>query len=188
MANGINYLLDGGDNNDSFSNVNMPIPFPDAVQEFSVQTNAMQAQFGLHPGAVVNIVTKSGTNALHGDLFEYLRNYDLNARPKGLVEPNGSVQQPVRDSLKRNQYGGVIGGKIIRDKLFFFAGYQQTAQRSNPGNNTAHVPTALTAAGELLRGRRVQLRRGAASRKLSPTRPWEARISESRASTTRSRV
>jgi hypothetical protein len=147
QANGVSYLLDGGDNNDSFSNVNLPIPFPDAVQEFSVQTNAMQAQFGLHPGGAVNIVTKSGSNALHGDLFEFFRNYALNARPKGLVTPAGAVMQPLRDSLKRNQFGGVVGGKILRDKLFFFAGYQQTVQRSNPGTNTAHVPTALTAIG-----------------------------------------
>jgi hypothetical protein len=147
QANGVNYLLDGGDNNDAFSNVNLPIPFPDAVQEFSVQTNAMQAQFGLHPGGVVNVVTKSGSNAFHGDLFDFLRNYELNARTKGLVEESGSVAQPVRDSLKRNQFGGTAGGRIKRDKLFFFGGYQQTVQRSNPGLNTAHVPTALTLAG-----------------------------------------
>lgn len=147
QANGVNYLLDGGDNNDSFSNVNLPIPFPDAVQEFSVQTNAMQAQFGLHPGGVVNVVTKSGTNAFHGDLFEFFRNYELNARPKGLVQVSGSVSQPQRDSLKRNQFGGTAGGRIIRDKLFFFGGYQQTVQRSNPGQTTAHVPTALTLQG-----------------------------------------
>ncbi len=147
QANGTNYLLDGGDNNDNFSNVNLPIPFPDAVQEFSVQTNALQAQFGLHPGGAVNVVTKSGSNAFHGDLFEFLRNYDLNARTKGLVETNGSVAQPTRDSLKRNQFGGTAGGKIIRDKLFFFGGYQQTVQRSDPGLNTAHVPTALTSVG-----------------------------------------
>ena len=148
QANGVNYLLDGGDNNDSFSNVNLPIPFPDAVQEFSVQTNALQAQFGLHPGGTVNIVTKSGTNAFHGDLFEFLRNYELNARPKGLVEPNGSVVQPSRDSLKRSQFGGTAGGRIIKDKLFFFGGYQQTVQRSNPSQTTAHVPTALTIKGD----------------------------------------
>lgn len=148
QANGVSYLLDGGDNNDSFSNVNLPIPFPDAVQEFSVQTNAMLAQFGLHPGGAVNIVTKSGSNDFHGDVFEFLRNYAMNARPKGLVTPQGSVLQPSRDSLKRNQFGGVIGGRIIRDKLFFFAGYQQTVQRSNPAGTTAHVPTALTAKGD----------------------------------------
>jgi hypothetical protein len=141
-------LLDGGDHNDSFSNVNMPIPFPDAVQEFSVQTNALQAAFGLHPGGAVNIVTKSGTNSFHGNLFEFLRNYDLNARPKGLVTPAGAVMQPQRDSLKRSQFGGTAGGKLIRDKLFFFGVYQQTVQRSNPGTNTAHVPTALTILGD----------------------------------------
>jgi len=148
QANGVSYLLDGGDNNDSFSNVNLPIPFPDAVQEFSVQTNALQAQFGLHPGGVVNIVTKSGSNALHGDMFEFLRNYKLNARPKGLITAAGSVSQPARDSLKRSQFGGVVGGKIIKDKLFFFGGYQQTAQRSNPNGTTAHTPTALTLKGD----------------------------------------
>ena len=71
QANGVNYLLDGGDNNDNFSNVNLPIPFPDAVQEFSVQTNAVQAQFGLHPGGAVNVVTKSGSNGFHGDMFDF---------------------------------------------------------------------------------------------------------------------
>ena len=57
QANGVNYLLDGGDNNDAFSNVNLPIPFPDAIAEFAVQTNGLSAQYGLHPGGVANIVT-----------------------------------------------------------------------------------------------------------------------------------
>ena len=148
QANGVNYLLDGGDNNDAFSNVNLPIPFPDAVQEFNVQTSSVSAQYGLHPGGVVNIVTKSGSNSFHGDLFDFLRNYDLNARPKGLVQVNGSVNQPVRDSLKRNQFGGTAGGRIIKDKLFFFGGYQGTRQRSNPGQVTAHVPTSAALNGD----------------------------------------
>lgn len=148
QANGVSYLLDGGDNNDAFSNVNLPIPFPDAVEEFSVQTNAIPAQYGLHPGGVVNIVTKSGSNAFHGDVFDFLRNYELNARPKGLVTLAGSVSQPARDSLKRNQFGGVAGGRIIKDKLFFFGGYQGTRQRSNPGQTTAHVPTAAALNGD----------------------------------------
>ena len=126
-ANGVNYLLDGGDNNDAFSNVNLPIPFPDAISEFNVQTSSLPAQYGLHPGGVVNIVTKSGTNAFHGDLFDFLRNGDLNSRPKGV-----SASQPIRDSLKRNQFGGTGGGPIKKDKLFFFGGYQGTRQRSNP--------------------------------------------------------
>ena len=78
--NGTNYLLDGGYNTDSFSDVNMPFPFPDALQEFNVETSALPAQYGQHPGGVVNVVTKSGTNGFHGDLFEFLRNGDLNAR------------------------------------------------------------------------------------------------------------
>ena len=138
-ANGVNFLLDGGDNNDAFSNVNLPIPFPDAVQEFSVQTNGLPAQYGLHPGGVVNIVTKSGANAFHGDAFEFLRNGDLNARTEGTL---------VRDTLKRNQFGGTAGGRIIKDKLFFFGGYQGTRQRSDPAANKAYDPTAATLKGD----------------------------------------
>ena len=80
QANSVNYLLDGGDNNDYLTNVNMPLPFPDALQEFSVQTSSLPARFGLRPAGVVNAVTKSGTNDWHGSLFEFLRNGDLNAR------------------------------------------------------------------------------------------------------------
>jgi hypothetical protein len=138
QANGLNYLLDGGDNNDAFSNVNLPVPFPDALQEFSVETNALPAQFGLHPGGVVNIVTKSGTNGFHGDLFEFLRNGDLNARQEGTN---------ARDTLKRSQFGGVAGGRIIKDKLFFFGGYQGTRQRSNPPSTISYVPNATVLSG-----------------------------------------
>jgi len=143
-ANGVNYLLDGGDNNDAFSNVNLPIPFPDALAEFNVQTSGLTAEYGLHPGGVVNIVTKSGSNGFHGDFFDFLRNGDLNARPKG--DQYGT--QPIRDSLKRNQFGGTIGGRIIKNKLYFFGGYQGTRQRSDPGQNTAYVPTAAALKGD----------------------------------------
>src|SRR5215472_12017016 len=114
QSNGTAYLLDGGDNTDAMSNVNMPFPFPDALQEFSVETSAVSSRFGIHPGATVNVVTKSGSNGFHGDVFEYLRNYHMN-------ESNFFATS--RDSLKRNQFGGTAGGKIIRDKLFFFGGY-----------------------------------------------------------------
>jgi hypothetical protein len=142
QANGINFLLDGGDNNDPFSNVGLPIPVPDFIQEFNVQTNGLPAQYGLHPGGVVNIVTKSGGNAFHGDLFDFLRNRVFNARPDGVASA-----QPARDSLKRNQFGGTAGGRIIKDKLFFFGGYQGTRQRSDPSQNTAYVPTAAVLQG-----------------------------------------
>jgi hypothetical protein len=139
QANGVNYLLDGGDNNDPVFNVNLPLPFPDALQEFSVQTTALPAQYGLHPGGVVNAVTKSGSNLLHGDVFEFFRNGYMDAIQRGT---------PERDSLKRSQFGGVIGGKIIRDKLFFFAGYQGTRQRSTPPSQISYVATAAALNGD----------------------------------------
>jgi hypothetical protein len=99
QANGINYLLDGGDNNDAFSNVNLPFPFPDALQEFSVQTTGLSARYGLHPGAVVNIVTKSGSDRIQGDLFEFLRNRDLNAR---------NFSAAAHDTLRGHQFGVIL--------------------------------------------------------------------------------
>ena len=132
QLNGNNYLLDGADNNDSHSNVNMPYPFPDAVQEFSVQTSGVSARYGLHPGSVVNVVTKQGTNSVHGSLFEFVRNGALNA----LTYP-----ATVQDSLRRNQYGGTLGGPIVKNKLFLFGGVQETAIRTSPSTTTAYVAT-----------------------------------------------
>ncbi|HSU31446.1 MAG TPA: carboxypeptidase regulatory-like domain-containing protein [Bryobacteraceae bacterium] len=138
QGNGTNYLLDGGDNTDTMTNVNLPFPFPDALQEFSVDTNALPARNGTQPGGVVNIVTKSGTNSLHGDAFEFLRNGDLNAR---------NYFAPTHDLLKRNQFGGTLGGRIIRDKLFFFGGYQGTKIRNVSPSSIAYVPTPAELAG-----------------------------------------
>ncbi len=132
QGNGTNYLLDGGYNVDTFTNVNLPFPFPDALQEFSVETSSLPAQYGQHPGGVVNVVTKSGTNGFHGDLFDYLRNGDFNAR---------GYFATARDSLKRNQWGGTLGGPIVKDKLFFFGGFQGTPTRSNPPQTISYVPT-----------------------------------------------
>ena len=138
-GNATNYLLDGGDNNDSFTNVNMPFPFPDALQEFSVETSTLPARNGLHPGGVVNAVTKSGTNSLHGSLFEFIRNGNANAI---------NYFAPRQDSLKRNQFGGTVGGRIIRDRLFFFGGFQQSNIRQDPSSSTAFVPTAAALQGD----------------------------------------
>jgi len=138
-GNATNYLLDGGDNNDSFTNVNMPFPFPDALAEFSVETSTLPARNGLHPGGVVNAVTKSGSNRWHGDLFEFLRNGDVNAI---------NYFAPKQDSLKRNQFGGTFGGRIIRDKLFFFGGFQQSDIRQDPSASNAFVPTAAALGGD----------------------------------------
>ncbi|MDR3578204.1 MAG: carboxypeptidase regulatory-like domain-containing protein [Anaerolineaceae bacterium] len=139
QINGNNYLLDGGDNNDSHSNVNMPFPFPDALQEFSVQTNGISARYGLHPGSVVNVVTKSGTNDFHGTLFEFLRNGDFNAR---------NYFSLTQDNLHRNQYGGTVGGPLRKNKIFVFGGYQETRIRQQPASNIAFVATQAALNGD----------------------------------------
>jgi Carboxypeptidase regulatory-like domain len=139
QINGNNYLLDGADHNDSHSNVNMPFPFPDALQEFSVQTSGISSRFGLHPGSVVNVVTKSGTNSFHGNLFEFVRNGDFNARNYFAL---------AQDSLHRNQFGGTIGGPIRRNKIFLFSGFQATRERTAPPQTISFVPTAAALSGD----------------------------------------
>lgn len=139
QGNGTAYLLDGADNTDAMSNVNLPFPFPDAMQEFSVETSAVSSRFGIHPGATVNAVTKSGANEFHGNLFEYLRNGAVNAR---------NFFAPKADSLKRNTFGGTAGGKIIKDKLFYFGGYQGTRNRSNPPISTTYIPNQAMLNGD----------------------------------------
>jgi Carboxypeptidase regulatory-like domain/TonB dependent receptor len=125
------YLMDGADNTDSFSNVNLPFPFPDALQEFSVETSGLAAQYGFHPGAVVNAVTRAGTNAFHGDVFDFLRNNFFDA----------TSYFSSADTLKRNQFGGVIGGPIVKNKLFFFGGYQGTIVHQQSNNTQYILPT-----------------------------------------------
>ncbi len=133
QGNGTAYLLDGADATDAMSNVNMPFPFPDALQEFSIETSAVSSQFGTHPGATVNVVTRSGGNAFHGNAFEYLRNGDMDAR--------NFFSTAGHDTLKRNTYGGTAGGRIIKDKLFFFGGFQGVENRQNPPQTITHIPT-----------------------------------------------
>ena len=140
-GNGNTFLLDGAPYNEVFTSQNYPLPFPDALQEFKVETSALPAQYGFHSAAAINAVTKSGTNAYHGDAFEFLRNGDLNAR---------DFFAPTRDTLKRNQFGGTVGGPVLprlKDKLFFFAGYQGTIIRSDGTQNIAYVPTPLELQG-----------------------------------------
>lgn len=138
-GNTTNYLLDGGDNNDSFTNINMPFPFPDALAEFSLETSVLPARNGLHPGGLVNAVTKSGSNEWHGDVFEFVRNGNVNAFN---YFSNG------QDSLKRNQFGGTFGGRIIPNKLFFFGGIQETILRQDPSNSSAVIPTQAALNGD----------------------------------------
>ncbi|MDQ6708564.1 MAG: carboxypeptidase-like regulatory domain-containing protein, partial [Acidobacteriota bacterium] len=138
-ADGVNYHLDGGSNIDHYTNVNNPFPNPDALEEFSVQTNNYSAEFGRASGAVVNVVTKSGTNAYHGDVFEFLRNGALNSRNFFAAE---------HDKLKRNQFGATFGGPIKKDRLFFFGSYQGTQIRNITEGNSAFVLTPAQRGGD----------------------------------------
>src|SRR5947209_3549582 len=118
-----NFLLDGVDNNaystsnQGFSN-QVANPSPDAVAEFKVITSNFSAEYGRVGGAVVNVVMRSGTNQVHGTAYEFLRNTKLNAL--GYFKPNGRVKPP----LQRNQFGGTIGGPIVRNRMFFFGDYE----------------------------------------------------------------
>ena len=136
---GIAYFLDGGLHNNPFDNLNLILPFPDALQEFRVETSTLTAQNGVHSAGAVNAVTKSGTNEIHGDLFWFVRNGKFNARNFFALR---------NESLKRNQFGGTIGGPIIKNKLFFFGGYQRTTRREDPTDNIRFIPTAAALRGD----------------------------------------
>ena len=146
LPGGVAYTLDGAEHNNPQSNAGLPMPFPDALQEFQVATSGLSADNGVKSGASVNAVTKSGTNAFHGGGFEFLRDRRFNA-PDHFAEfgPDGKQKD---DGLRRNQFGGTIGGPIIRDKLFFFGGYQGTILRQTPTDNISYVPTAQMLAGD----------------------------------------
>ena len=143
--NQTSYALDGANFLDQYYNVNIPFPFPDALQEFSVQTNNYTARYGENAGGVVNVVTKSGTNQYHGDLFEFVRNPVFNARPYFGTQ---------RDQIKRNQFGGTVGGPVTiphlyngHDRTFFFFGYQGERYRDASTGN-AFVPTDAELGGD----------------------------------------
>ncbi len=140
QGQGVNYLLDGGTNVDVYSNVNNPFPNPEALEEFTVQTNNYSAEYGRGVGAVVNIVTKSGTNALHGNLFEFLRNGAFNAAN---YFSGGQV-----DQLKRNQFGGSLGGAIIKNRLFFFGNYQGTVEHNSTSGSRVRMLTQAERIGD----------------------------------------
>jgi hypothetical protein len=136
---GVTYTLDGAPNSNVHDGTGLHLPFPDALQEFRLTTGAQEASSGLRSGASVSAVTRSGTNVLHGSLFEFNRDSRFSS-------PDFFSNQ--KDGLKRNQFGGTVGGPIKRDRVFFFAGYQGTTTRQFPLNATAFVPTAAMMAGD----------------------------------------
>lgn len=144
-SNGLNYVMDGGDNQDTYRSVANSFPNPDLLQEFSVQTNSYSAEFGGRAGGVVNVVTRAGTNEFHGSFYEFLRNYKLNAR---------NFFAAGQDGLKRNQFGMSFGGPVIlpgyngKNKTFFFGGFQKTPVRSVPNTLTTRVLTTAQRQGD----------------------------------------
>ena len=137
-----NFQMNGAGVSDLFAGTAIPIPNPDAIQEFKVQTGQYDASFGRNAGANVDVITKGGGNQFHGTVFEFLRNDDFNANDFFL----NRAKKP-RAVLKQNQFGGTLGGPIKKDKLFFFGSYQGTRQRNGLDSSclgSFNTPTELT--------------------------------------------
>lgn len=148
-GNSTQYLVDGGSNNDPQNNTGNAMPFPDALQEFSVESGVRSARFGQSTGATVNAVTKSGTNSFRGNAFVFGRHHAFNAIRYFERLENGGLGRD--DGLKRVQSGGTFGGPIKRDKLFFFGGVQVTNTRIAPTAGDQFVPTAEVRRGDFRR-------------------------------------
>jgi hypothetical protein len=134
---GAAYSLDGASHVNYMTGTTMTMPFPDAMQEFKIETSGGNSQHG--NSSAVSAVTKSGTNQFHGDLFEFVRNDLFNAR---------SYFATKHSTLKRNQFGGTAGGAIVQNKLFFFGGYQGTTIRADAADTRAFIPTPAMFAGD----------------------------------------
>ena len=139
LNSSLNYTLDGAYHNNPFDNSYLSMPFPDALQEFKVETGASGVGNGVRASGSVSLVTKSGANDFHGDAFEFVRNGSFNARNAFAAK---------RDSIKRNQFGGVLGGPIVKNRLFFFGGYQGTTIRTTPTDQTFIIPTPAMSQGD----------------------------------------
>ncbi len=134
-----NFTVNGGDANDTFVNLPVIQPSPDTIQEFRVITNNFDAEYGRNSGSVVNVVTKSGTNDFHGNLFEFFRNEKLNAT--GFFDS----ERPV---FKQNVFGGTLGGPIIKDSTYFFVSYEGKRLRRGVSSDVVTVPTPGEALGD----------------------------------------
>ncbi len=158
------WIYDGASHYDFMTGTALPIGFPDIVQEFKVETSGLEAAHG--NSSAVEVVTPSGTNAFHGDLFEFIRN-----------DAFGSAREYFSTGVstyKRNQFGGTVGGPIKKNKLFFFGGFQGTTQRASPNNSIAFVPTQAMLGGDFTQfesaacGRTTPLRAPFSGNKIDP--------------------
>ena len=127
-----NFSVNGGDANDIFVNLPTIQPTPDSIAEFRVITNTFDAEYGRNSGSVVNVITKTGTNKLHGNIYEYFRNTILDA--KGFINTT-------RPQLNQNQFGGTLGGAIRKDRTFFFLSYEGRRIREGQEGQLVNVPT-----------------------------------------------
>ena len=143
----VSYLLDGAMHNNVLDGLNLPLPFPDALQEFSVETSSQNAQNGRQGGGTVNVVTKAGTNLFRGDLFEFARHHRFNATsPFAAINPATGERRG--DGLVRSQFGGTLGGPIATDRIFFFGAHQETRGTQTPADIITFIPTPAMLAGD----------------------------------------
>jgi hypothetical protein len=135
-----NFSVNGGDANDQFVNLPTVQPSPDSIAEFRVLTNTFDAEYGRNSGSVVNVVTKSGTNSLHGNVYEFFRNTVLNANPYCFTSVQGIPCD--KPKFNQNQFGGTFGGPIVKDRTFFFTSYEGRRIRQGIPSPLVFVPTA----------------------------------------------
>jgi hypothetical protein len=135
-----NFSVNGGDANDQFVNLPTVQPSPDSIAEFRVLTNTFDAEYGRNSGSVVNVVTKSGSNSFHGNVYEFFRNTVLNADPYCFTASQGIPCD--KPKFNQNQFGGTFGGPIIKDRTFFFTSYEGRRIRQGIRSPLVFVPTS----------------------------------------------
>jgi hypothetical protein len=138
-----NFNVNGGDANDQFIGVPAVQPSPDTIEEFRVLTNTFDAEYGRNSGSVVNVVTKGGSNQIHGSAYEFFRNKALNTR--------GFFDQE-RPQFNQNQFGGTFGGPIKKDKLFFFVSAEDREIVQGISSDLVTVPTLAERSGNFSQG------------------------------------
>ena len=132
-----NFSVNGGDANDQFVNLPTVQPSPDSIAEFRVLTNTFDAEYGRNSGSVVNVITKSGTNDWHGNLYEFFRNTKLNANPYC----GADISLCDKPQFNQNQFGGTFGGPVKKDRTFFFTSYEGRRIREGIRSPLVFVPT-----------------------------------------------
>ncbi len=137
-ANG--FLVNGADAEETGSMAAAIIPNLDSIAEFRILSDNFDAEYGRYTGGQINVITKSGTNEFHGDVFEFLRNTDLDSR---------NYFSPTRGTFIQNQFGGTVGGPIVRKKIFFFSDYQGTRQIQGIDSGLIPVPSLQDRTGNL---------------------------------------